>query len=339
MLPPHLARAPHSDFVRIGKRIEFMRAVVAILAILGVAGVPNAAAQLHLPRMQVDDTLATTEPGPQLRAALDVGAQRPTLALPPENLRLRNTALVAGGALLVGAYGMNKWWDEGFTGSFRTENEGWFGQNTRSGGADKLGHAFFAYAGARLLTQGFEALGNERGHALKLGFWSALGVMTAVEVADGYSRQYRFSGQDAIMNVAGAGLGYLLERNPYLDRLVDLRLLYKPSEHSSFDPAGDYSGQTYLLVLKASGVAALRKYEPLRYFELALGYGTRGYERPPGFERKRNLYIGVSLNLSELLAQTVFRGNRERSTAQRGTDLFFEFIQVPGTAALSRHGL
>jgi hypothetical protein len=77
----------------------------------------------------------------------------------------------------------------------------------------------------------------------------------------------------------------------------------------------------------------------MRYLELALGYGTRGYERPPGFERNRNFYIGVSLNLSELLGQSVFRRNHERSTAQRSADLFFEFIQVPGTAALLRQHL
>jgi len=263
--------------------------------------------------------------------------QRQPLGLSPENLRLRNAVLIAGGALLVGAYGMSKWWDDGFTRKLRTENEGWFGQHTRSGGADKLGHAFFAYTGTRLLTRGFEAIGNEHHQSLKLGFWSTLGVMTAVEVADGYSRQYRFSPHDAVMNVVGAGLGYVLERNPDLDHLVDLRLLYETSQNSSFDPAGDYSGQTYLMALKASGVPALREHKVLRYFELAIGYGTRGYEDPPGFERNRNVYVGVSLNLSELLGQTVFRGNRERSTAQRGADMFFEFIQIPGTAALSRH--
>ena len=64
--------------------------------------------------------------------------------------------------------------------------------------------------------------------------------MTAVEVADGYTQQ-RFSGQDAVMNVVGAGLGYLLERHPDLDRLVDLRLHYRASANSGFDPFGDYS--------------------------------------------------------------------------------------------------
>lgn len=300
----------------------------------------RAEAQLRLPSIPFGEgyTLAasTADPVPPTVApGVEQQRSRPT----PDELRLRNTALIGGGALLVGAYGMNKWWNEGFTGQFRTENEGWFGQDTKNGGTDKLGHAYFTYIGVRLMTLGFEAVGNDRSQAIKLGFWSSLGVMTAIEVADGYSRQYRLSREDAIMNVAGAGLGYLLERNPDLDRLVDIRLLYKPSEGSSFDPAGDYSGQKYLFVAKASGVPALREHSVLRYFELAAGYGARGYQGPLGAERQRNLYFGISLNLSEVLGQTVFRGAKERSGAQRATDLFLELIQVPGTAALARHQL
>ena len=149
------------------------------------------------------------------------------------------------------------------------ENEGWFGQNTSSGGADKLGHAFSAYVGTRVVTQAFEALGNAPEPARRLAAWSTLAVMLGIEILDGYSRQYRFSPEDAVMDVVGVGLGYLLERNRKLDNLVDFRLLYRKSESSSFDPAGDYSGQTYLLVAKASGVPALRDNSVLRYFELA----------------------------------------------------------------------
>jgi hypothetical protein len=251
---------------------------------------------------------------------------------------LRNAAVIAGGVLLVGAYGAAKWWDDGFTGDFRTVNEGWFGQHTESGGADKLGHAFSAYVGTRVVTRAFEALGNEPAPAQRLAAWSTLAVMLGIEVLDGYSKRYSFSWQDAAMDVVGVGLGYLMERNRDVDNLLDFRLLYRKSG-SSFDPAGDYSGQTYLLVAKASGVPALQGNSVLRYFELAAGYGTRGYESPPGVERKRNLYFGVSVNLSEVLAQTVFRGSKERGLAQRGTDLFLEFVQVPGTAALASHRL
>lgn len=301
---------------------------------------PGAGAQLRLPPLSYAEgyTLAANAadaaPAPRLDA--EPQPSRPT----PEQLRLRNAGLIAGGALLVGAYGMSKWWDEGFTGEFRTENEGWFGQNTKHGGADKLGHGFFAYGGTRLYAAAFEAAGNDPARAGALAFWTSLGIMTAVEVLDGYSRQYRFSGQDAVMNLAGAGLGYLMERNPGLDRLVDFRLYYRRSDGADWEPAGDYSGQTYLLVGKAAGVPALRGNSVLRYLELAVGYGTRGYQSTvPGTEHQRNLYYGISLNLAEVLNRTVFRDATEKSGWQRGSELFLELIQVPGTVALARHQL
>jgi hypothetical protein len=251
---------------------------------------------------------------------------------------MRNAALIAGSSLLGGAYGLSKWWDEGFNGNFRTVSEGWFGQRTPYGGADKLGHAFFAYAGTRVLSLAFEEAGNDRDRALALGAWTTLGFMTAVEVLDGYSKQQKFSKEDVVMNAAGAAMGYMLERTPDLDRLIDVRLHYRPSA-GSFDPFGDYSGQTYLLALKATGVPALRENPLLRYFELTAGYGTRGYESAAGVARSRQVYVGVSLNLSEVLGSTVFRGAGERSQVRRATDLFFELVQVPGTAAAARHRL
>ena len=44
--------------------------------------------------------------------------------------------------------------------------------------------------------------------------------------------------------------------DPDLDRLVDFRVLYQKSSGSNWEPFGDYSGQTYLLVGKATGVPA-----------------------------------------------------------------------------------
>jgi uncharacterized membrane protein len=299
----------------------------------------QAGAQLRPPHLSAARDLFAAAPYQADSIALDSEAQQQRESRPvPENLSLRNAALIGGSVLAMTAYGMAKWWDDGFTGKFRAANEGWFGQNTHAGGADKLGHAFFAYTGTRLLTGGFELIGNEPRRALTFGFWTTLGIMTAIEVADGYSKQYRFSPQDAIMNVIGAGIGYLMERNPDLDRLVDLRLHYRSSAHSNFDPGGDYSGQTYLLVLKASGVPALRSHEPLRYLELVLGYGSRGYESPAS-DHRRNVYFGVSLNISEILRQTAFRNDRQRSVVQKGSEMFFEYIQVPGTGIAAKHRL
>jgi len=253
----------------------------------------------------------------------------------------KNAAVIGGIAATVGIYGMNSWWEDGFSGSFRTVDEGWFGQNTYVGGADKAGHAYFTYTGARLLTRGFEAIGNGPGHALRLGAWTSLGVMTAVEVVDGFSKKFRFSMEDTVANAAGAAFAVLVEKYPRVDALLDFRLLYRQSADArqvgETDPLADYSGQLYLLAVKADGIPRLREVPVVRYLELQVGYNTHGYEPNDGTmnDPHRRIYYGIGINLSRLLSDTVFRGDLKGGKIQRGTDTVLEFLQVPYTAALT----
>lgn len=259
-------------------------------------------------------------------------------------VRQRTLGIMIGNSLALALYGSQNWWQDGFNSRFRTVNEGWFGQQTYSGGADKLGHFYMNYAGTRLFARAFEWSGNDAGQSLRLAAWLTSGTFTAVEVLDGFSKKWRFSKEDVIMNAAGVGAALLLERNPELDRILDLRFLYRPSRENGagFDPFGDYSGQTYLFVVKACGISALRNHPWLRYVEVAVGYGTRGYSNSAaagGDSRSRNIYAGVSLNLSELLNGTVFRNSAEERRAQRLVNTALEFVQVPGTAVLAKHRL
>lgn len=245
----------------------------------------------------------------------------------PPNLRLRNTLIVGSGAALITAYGLSKWWQAGFGGGFKTTNEGWFGRSTEFGGADKLGHMYFNYGSVRLLTPLFEKAGNSHDASVLLAAWTSLGIFTGVEVADGFSRRWKFSPQDAAMNLAGTVLGVVLETQPELDKIFDFRVAYRPSKDSGFNPFGDYSGQKYLLVVKADGFAPLRKTPLLRYLEVGFGYGARGFD--PGGERRRDLYVGLSLNLSRLLADGFYEGQMHSTPFQRGTDRLFELVQFP----------
>ena len=257
------------------------------------------------------------------------------------NLRWKNTAVIGGIAAIVGTYGTNNWWKDGFSGSFQTVDEGWFGQNTYAGGADKAGHIYFTYTGARLLTRAFEAVGNDPRRALRLGAWTSLGVMTGVEVIDGFSKEFRFSMEDAVANALGAAFAVLVEVDPRIDALLDFRLLYQKSDDArrvgETDPLADYSGQTYLLAVKADGIPRLREVPVVRYLELQFGYNTRGYEPNDGpmNDPHRRIYYGVGINLSRLLSDTVFRGGLKGGKIQRGTDTVLEFLEVPGTAALT----
>lgn len=233
---------------------------------------------------------------------------------------------------------MAKWWDDGFGGGFSVENEGWFGQNTPYGGADKLGHAYTGNAGVRLVSAILQSYGNPRDTAANLAFWSTFGTLMAVEVADGFSRQYAFSWQDSVMNLLGAGFGYWQEKDPAVDAMLDFRLMYRQSsDSSSWDPAGDYSGQTYLLVAKASGVPQLREQPIVRYLEVAVGYGTRGYGQP-GSDPSRYLYVGLQLNLSELLNDSVFADGRWPG-ARRASEVFFDLWQIPNTGVYAKSRL
>jgi hypothetical protein len=129
------------------------------------------------------------------------------------------------------------------------------------------------------------------------------------------------------MNLAGVALGVALESYPELDDVFDFRLAYSPSPGSSFDPFGDYSGQKYLLVVKADGFEPLRRNRFLRYLEVAVGYGAKGFDE--GGERRRDIYLGLSLNLSRLLADTAYEGRMHSTPFQRGTDRLFELVQFP----------
>lgn len=268
-----------------------------------------------------------------------VGDAEPTAS----QVRFRTRAFLGLGALSVALYGKSQWWKDGFEGRFRTVNEGWFGQSTPYGGTDKLGHFYSNYVGTRLMAVALKALGNNAEDARRLGFWTTLGTFTAVEVLDGFSKKWRFSKEDAIMNATGAALGYFLETRPNLDDLLDVRLLYQPSsearESGEVNAFGDYSGQRYLMVLKASGIPALKEKRALRYLEFAVGYGARGYEPDIGGERTRNLYYGVSLNISQILADSLFRGNSQPTRTQHAVDTVLEFVQIPGIGAYARYEL
>lgn len=254
---------------------------------------------------------------------------------PPPNLRLRNAAIIAGGAVALGGYAMNSWWKDGFTRRFRVEREGWFGPDTTFSGIDKLGHVYAAYFATRTLTPFFKAVGNPATDARRLAALTSWGVMSAMEIGDGFSRRYRFSTEDFLANTAGALLGYALASSPEWDDLIDVRLGYRPSPLSRWDPPGDYAGQRYYLVLKADGVRALRDVPLLRYLEVGVAYGTPGVDTPDEWNlhdfalRRREVFVGVSVNLSRLLSDGVYGGERASTRTQRIAEHAFDLIQLP----------
>ncbi len=298
------------------------RICLAALAALLVGAVPAHAAD-HGPSL------------PRRLGYLVVGA-------PEDPVERRNLRLLGVATAGVALYGALQWWNDGFETRFKTEREGWLGKGTTHGGIDKTGHAFSNYAGVRILTPLLESMGNDPDRALWLATGATVGAFALVEVLDGFSKAHRASHEDLLFNLLGAAGGVLMQRNPRLDALIDFRFGYRRDRQFSdrFDPFGDYEGQRFFIVFKADGVPALRTRPWLRFAELSIGYGIRGFSGDPGFAlpRERQMYVGLSFNLSRLIAERHYDGRHRSTPIQQAIDVGLELFQPPiGVWRESRH--
>ncbi len=229
----------------------------------------------------------------------------------------------------LAAYGYKQWgWGSA---RFKLKSEGFFGEDTQHGGMDKLGHAFSSY----LLADFFNArisrhFGPSNNVALS-GSLMSFGTMFLVEVFDGIAENHGFSYEDLIADAAGATFSYLRNTIPGLRDKLDYRLQYLPSGGTTVDPFGDYMNQKYLLALKLSGFEEARG-TPLRLVELHAGYFARGYsdlDKQIGVPKERYLYVGVGLNLNELLFSDP---SIRRTLPGSAASLMLEYFQVPYTS-------
>jgi hypothetical protein len=261
------------------------------------------------------------------------------LRLPWGPIESCRSAVVGGTLAAGGTLSMLAWWSQGFTSRFSVAHEGWFGKGTYAGGIDKLGHAYSFYVATRLGTRALTWARLPPAEALGLAAGLSLGVGLGIEVLDGLSRggRYGFSREDMAMNLVGTGLGVLMESHPELDRYLAFRLMYSPGGRED----SWYDHQLYLLAFRLSGLSAIGPANPLRYVELVAGYGAKGFRSDLDYSvddhRRRSAYVGIALNLTELLERTAFAGDARHGVAHRWTTEALRYLQPPGTVVAARH--
>jgi uncharacterized protein YfiM (DUF2279 family) len=206
-------------------------------------------------------------------------------------------------------------WDY-FKNDPQKQDEGWFSDNTKDGGHDKLGHFYFTYALSHALAAIYENSGYTPRQGALLGSLSSLGMSSWMEIGDTFS-SYGFSYEDFIMNLIGSMTGYLFYSYPYIAKKIDIRLEYLP-KFNTLDFSTDYDNQKFLMALKFDGFEFAQK-NYFKYLELHLGYSTKGY--PDKKNRERNIYMGIGINFSSLFKQA---GMPKISKA-------FNYIQIPYT--------
>lgn len=240
----------------------------------------------------------------------------------PKESKMLYTNITA--AAVIGLWGLSEW-DYGSAG-WNNADEGWFDQDSKYGGADKLGHFWATYAFADALTGLYKHWGYAPKKANTIGVISAWSVQTFMEIADATSETQGFSWEDMMMNTAGALTSILMERYPELDRKVDFRIEYvfNVDVNGIFD---DYSNHYYSIALKFDGFDTL-EHTFMKYLELHGGYYTRGYEEDDE-DDVRSLYAGISINLASLL----------QNNGWDKTGKTLEYIQVPYSVLKASHDL
>ena len=236
------------------------------------------------------------------------------------------------------------WWAGDTNPHLVFRNEGAFGMDSYAGGADKLGHFYSTYVATRMYSEIFEWGGFSRPAAMATSTLLTMAFFTAIELKDGYVPRYGFSAGDVVANTAGqaAALGLLL--SPPLDEVMSIKLEYFPSfeyrqavsRGENVNAPEDYSGQTVLLAFHLSALPAARReraFRALRFVDVSLGYGTRGFQPVPRAPEpaRQLLSLGLSLNFQRLFDELLDGRFGPRSTSSAIVHFANEVLQPPGT--------
>ena len=255
---------------------------------------------------------------------------------------LRNGVIVS--AIPVTFLVSSEIWGWNDTYHFKTRNEGMFGVNTDYAGHDKACHFYAHYLVERSLINLFDY--TENGDFSKYLFATAIttSIGVFIEVGDGFSSSYGFGFGDLLMDMSGILTAATLEYFPKASSFVGVSCEYFPTKafrhsinNSSTSPLtfiNDYSGWKFLINFKLAGFADMGWNIPdfLRYVQFDVGFTTEGYTNIDedyygvgNHERKRHLFVGISLNSAEA-ARSFFK---KGSTAGKIVSTPLEYYHLP----------
>jgi uncharacterized protein YfiM (DUF2279 family) len=227
------------------------------------------------------------------------------------------------------------WWKGNERGDFHFVDEGWFGEDTYAGGADKVSHFFFGYMAGTELSKWYQRLGNspKQSRMLAVGLASLGGAL--IELGDGMTEVYGYSWGDVAANFAGALAAAGIEAGR-VDDLVGMRFGFVPADIPppccrAFGFGHDYSEDVYSLDFKIAGAfrRAGKRPGPAAFFLVSLTYGTKGYRFSPPEVRERNIGIDLGLNMPEILLAIGVPKNKWWGEILL---TFFKYVRLPYTA-------
>ena len=227
--------------------------------------------------------------------------------------RLNTIVLSEASIGAITLLGLNQLWYADFERSkFHTinDNSAWLQM-------DKLGHVFTSYQlgkyGSHLLNWSGVSERDQLFYGATLGF----SFLTAVEVLDGYSKEWGFSWGDILANGSGTGL-YIGQELLWKEQRIALKYSFHQTKYAKQRPdklgetyleqtLKDYNGQTYWL--SANLHSFFKESKIPKWLNVAVGYGAEGMltgtkdvdnQVLTSNERYRQYYLSFDINLSKI---------------------------------------
>ncbi len=228
------------------------------------------------------------------------------------NTSRRNTVLITETALATTTLiSLNQLWYADYPRSnFKTldDSKEWLQM-------DKMGHMFSSYQLGRLGASTLKWAGVSKKSQLIYGSTLGLGFLSAVEVMDGFSKEWGFSWSDMAANAVGTSL-HIGQELLWEEQRFVLKYSFHRTKFAKQRPnklgsgiteefLKDYNGQTYWL---SANINSFLKTETIpNWLNLAFGYGADGMLTGEAYDplflnqnRKRQYYLSLDIDLSRI---------------------------------------
>lgn len=182
---------------------------------------------------------------------------------------------------------------------------------------DKMGHVFSSYQLGRIGANTLNWSGASKKEQLLYGATLGFTFLTAVEVLDGFSKEWGFSWGDMMANGAGTGL-YIGQELLWQEQRITLKYSFHQTKYAKLSPdklgnglleelLKDYNGQTYWLSFNIHSF--LKNDHIPKWLNLAVGYGADGMfsaynelvnNSVINKTGKRQFYLSLDVDLSRI---------------------------------------
>ncbi len=202
-----------------------------------------------------------------------------------------------------------------------------FNDNNEWEKMDKYGHLWDAYSIAKPLCHSFRWAGLDNKRSTLYASGISFLYQTTIEVFDGFSAEWGFSGGDVIANTLGVST-FALQQLVWEEQRIVLKYSFHQTKYAKYRPdqlgsslpeniLKDYNGLTYWLNVNPHSWMKEESRFP-KWLSIGFGFGaegmTGGTENPkqvdgtdiPSFERYSQYYLSVDLDFSRVQFKSGF---------------------------------